>query len=54
MVPEGHEDQQAVPNRVAAFTSGSHQLVDLGFRQILALPVVSILGSTANCRLFRS
>jgi hypothetical protein len=50
-MPEGHQDQQPVADRVAAVTSGGQQLVDLGFRQVLALPVVSVLGpTTANSR----
>jgi len=32
--------------RVTALTRSGHQLVDRGFRQVLALPVISILGST--------
>jgi hypothetical protein len=52
---EGHQDQQPVASRVAAFAGCSDQLVDLGFRQVFALPVIGILAPTAaNCRLFRS
>ena len=29
-MPEGHQDQQPVADRVAAVTSGGQQLVDLG------------------------
>jgi len=47
--------QQPIPSQVAAVPSGGHQLVDLSFRQVLALPVISVLGPTAaNCRLFKS
>jgi len=54
-MPERHQYQQSIANRVAAVTGGANQLVDLGFGQILALPVISILGTTtANYRLFRS
>src|SRR5262245_40592724 len=53
-VPECHEDQQSVANRVAAITGGRQQLLDLGLRQVLTLPVISVLGAAAtNCRLFR-
>jgi hypothetical protein len=54
-MPEGHQDQQPVADRVAAVTGDRQQLVYLGFGQILALPVFGVLGSTTtNCRLFRS
>jgi hypothetical protein len=34
--------------------SGGDQLGNLGFRQVLALPIFGILASTTtNCRLFR-
>jgi hypothetical protein len=49
---ERHQDQQPVADRIAAVTGGGHQLVDFGFRQVLALPVIGVLGTTAaNCRL---
>ena len=52
---EGHADHEPVTDRVATVACGVHQLGNLGFRQILALPVIGILGpTTANCRLFRS
>ena len=41
-MPEGHQDQQPVASRVAAFVGCSDQLVDLGFRQVFALPVIGI------------
>ena len=48
-MPESHQDQQPIANRVAAVARGRNQLVDLGFRQVLALPVISVLGTaTAN------
>jgi hypothetical protein len=54
-VAEGHQDQQPIAAKVAAFTRGGHQLVDLGFGQVFALPVISVFGpTTTNCRLFRS
>jgi hypothetical protein len=53
-MPEGHKDQQPVAHRIATVTSGRDQLVDLGLRQVLALPIIGVLGSaSANCRLFR-
>jgi len=45
-MPEGHEDQQPIADRIAALTRGGDQLVDLAFRQILALPIISVLGPT--------
>jgi hypothetical protein len=42
-MPEGHQDQQPVADRVAAVGSSSDQLVDLGLRQVLALPVIGVL-----------
>jgi len=47
-MPEGHEDEQTIADGVTAVAGGSHQLVDLGFRQILALPIISVLGSTTT------
>jgi hypothetical protein len=53
-VPEGHQDQQPVADRVATLAAGGQQLLDVGFRQVFALPVIGVLGSTTtNCRLFR-
>jgi hypothetical protein len=53
-VPEGHEDQQPIANRVATFAGTGHQLVDLWFREVFALPIFGVLCPTnANCRLFR-
>jgi hypothetical protein len=53
-VPECHEDQEPIADRVAAVAGGGDQAVDLALGQVLALPVVSVLGPTsANCRLFR-
>jgi hypothetical protein len=53
-MPEGHQDQQPVADKVAALARTAKQLLNLGFRQILALPVICILGPTStNCRLFR-
>jgi len=53
-VPESHQDHQTIANRIAAVTGSGEQLVDLGFRQVFALPVISILRpATTNCRLFR-
>ena len=45
-MPEGHEDQQPVPSRVAAVASRRQQLLDLSLGQVLALPVVGVLGAT--------
>jgi hypothetical protein len=42
-MPEGHQDQQPIAARIAALASSGHQLVDLGFRQIFALPVSAFL-----------
>jgi hypothetical protein len=53
-MPEGHQDQKPVADGIAAVAGSSHQLVNLSFRQVLALPVIGVLGSTtANCRPFR-
>src|SRR6476659_4166656 len=53
-MPEGHEDQQPIADRVATVAGNSQQAVDLAFGQVLALPVIGIFASTpANCRLFR-
>jgi hypothetical protein len=49
-MPERHEDQQSVPNRVSTLASGVHQLGNLGFRQILALPVIGVLGPSTTIR----
>jgi hypothetical protein len=52
-MPERHQDQQPISNRVAAVTRDSNQLVDLGLRQVLALPVIGVLGATmtnGGCR----
>jgi hypothetical protein len=35
-MPERHQDQQPIPNGIAAVARGGDQLVDLGFRQVLA------------------
>jgi hypothetical protein len=42
-VPERHQYQQPVTDRVAAVTGGAQQLLNLGFRQVLALPVIGVL-----------
>jgi hypothetical protein len=53
-MPERHQDHKPVADGIATAASRGHQAVDLGLSQVLALPVVSVLGSaTANCRLFR-
>src|SRR6476619_8269633 len=53
-MPEGQKDQQPVADRVTAVAGSGQQAIDLGFRQILALPVFGILGPTTTyCRLFR-
>ena len=36
-MPEGHQDQQPVANRVAAVAGSGEQALDLAFRQVLAL-----------------
>jgi hypothetical protein len=46
-MPEGHQDQQPIAVRIAAVPSGSQQLLDLGLGQVLALPVIGVLGATA-------
>ena len=52
-MPEGHEDEEPVAARVAAVAGSGQQAVDLALRQVLALPVIGVLGpTTANCRLF--
>jgi hypothetical protein len=40
---EGHADHQPVADRIATIAGGVHQLVDLAFRQILALPESAFL-----------
>jgi hypothetical protein len=53
-VPECHEDQQPIADRVAAVPGSGQQLIDLSLSQVLALPIVGVLGTTTtNCRLFR-
>src|SRR6185436_4122831 len=53
-MPEGHEDEQTIADRVAAVAGSGQQAIDLALRQVLALPVIGVLGpTTANCRLFR-
>ena len=36
-MPEGHQDQEPVANRVAAVAGSGEQALDLAFRQVLAL-----------------
>jgi hypothetical protein len=43
-MPEGHEDEQTVADRVAAIAGSGQQGVDLALRQILALSIISVLG----------
>ena len=43
-VPEGHEDEQTVADRVAAIAGSGQQGVDLALRQILALSIIKVLG----------
>jgi hypothetical protein len=50
-MPEGHKDEQPIPDWVAAVAGSSHQAIDLALCQVLALPVIS--PTSANCRLFR-
>jgi hypothetical protein len=51
---EGHADHEPVTDGIATLAGGVDQLGNLGFRQILALPLISVFGPTAsNCRLFR-
>jgi len=51
---ECHQDQQPIADRIAAIAGRGQQLIDLSLSQVLALPIVGVLGTTtANCRLFR-
>ena len=43
-MPEGHEDEQTVADRVTAIAGSGQQGVDLALRQILALSIISVLG----------
>jgi hypothetical protein len=53
-MPEGHQDQQPVANRVAAVAGSGKQGVDLFFRQVLALPnSVFLPRPVRTVRLFR-
>jgi len=50
-MPEGHEDQQPVAGWVAAVAGGGDQALDLALGQVLALPIIGVLGpTTANYR----
>jgi len=45
-MPEGHQDQQPIAAGIAALASGGHQLVDLWFGQVFALPIFGVLCPT--------
>ena len=47
-MPEGQEDQQPVARRVAAVAGSVHQRGNLALCQILALPVIGVLGQAAG------